>query len=528
VSLRPKGTVTFLFTDVEGSTRLLGQLRDRYGSVLERHQRLLREAFAAHGGEEVDTQGDAFFYVFARARDAAAAAVDGQRALVAHDWPEGAAFRVRMGLHTAEPVVSDEGRYHGMGVHRAARIMAAGHGGQVLASQATASVLADDDLDGVSLRDLGAHKLKGFERAERIYELRFDGLQTRFPRLQTEGEPSAPRRRVLVGGIAIAALAAAGGIFAAVHAAEGSGSSNSARAAVVADSVVKIDPRTNEIVRVTRVGRKPGAVAVGAGAVWAVNWQDRTVTRIAPSGAVETIGGVPRADNLAVDGDNVWVSSLDRSSVARINARTGEVVASLRVPSQRAEGLAVGGGYLWITSPATVRGEGIETVSRVDLRSGRVVSRIPVGKTPLFDTFGEGALWVANYDDDTVSVVSAGSPSAQTIRLGAGCGPLGISTGFGAVWVVCYWKHQLVRIDARTRRIVSHIQIGPGPLGVSAGAGGVWVTSRDGHAVSRIDPRSNTVVATIRLPAPLSPFGVAARNGGVWASVQRCSLAPCL
>src|SRR5262245_16518580 len=111
----PRGTVTFLFTDVEGSTQLLRLLRDRYGAVLAEHRRLLRDAFGAHGGEEVDTQGDAFFYVFSRARDAAAAAVDGQRALAAHAWPEGAEFRVRMGLHTGEPVVSAEDRYHGLG-----------------------------------------------------------------------------------------------------------------------------------------------------------------------------------------------------------------------------------------------------------------------------------------------------------------------------------------------------------------------------------------------------------------------------
>jgi class 3 adenylate cyclase len=172
---RPRGTVTFLFTDVEGSTRLLKQLRDSYGSVLEAHQRLLREAFAAHGGEEVDTQGDAFFYVFSRARDAAAAAADGQRALAAHNWPEDAELRVRMGMHTGEPNLSDEGRYHGMGVHRTARIMAAGHGGQILASQATASVLHDDELGGITVRDLGEHRLKDIERPERIYEINVDG-----------------------------------------------------------------------------------------------------------------------------------------------------------------------------------------------------------------------------------------------------------------------------------------------------------------------------------------------------------------
>ena len=527
MSLRPQGTVTFLFTDVEGSTRLLGQLRDRYGSVLEQHQRLLRDAFAAHGGKEVDTQGDAFFYVFARARDAAAAAVDGQRALAAHEWPEGADFRVRMGLHTAEPVLSDEGRYHGMGVHRTARIMAAGHGGQILASQGTASVLADDDLDGVGLHDLGEHRLKDFEHAVRIYELRIDG-QAGFPPLKAEPAPSASRRRLLLAAIPAAVLAAAGGTFLAVHGTGDSAASRSRPPAVVANSVVKIDPRTNKVARVTKVGRQPDAVAVGAGAVWVVNFKDRTVSRIRPTGAAETIGGILRADQLAVDGDNVWVSSLNRSTVSRIDARTGEVVASLGLPSKDAEGLAVGGGYLWITSPAVIRGEGVETVSRVDLRSHKVLSRIRVGKTPIFNTFGEGALWVANYDDDTLSVVGAGSRGAQTIPLGSDCGPLGVSTGFGSVWVVCYWKRQLVRIDAGRRRIVARIPIGEGPLAVSAGAGAVWVTNRDSRTVQRIDARTNKVVAAIRLGAPLSPSGIATQNGGVWVTVQRCTEQPCV
>jgi len=185
VAERPSGTVTFLFSDVEGSTRLLKQLRDRYGAVLSEHQRLLREAFAAHGGEEVDTQGDACFYVFPRARDAAAAAGDAQRSLAAHTWPNGAELRVRMGMHTGEPVVSAEGRYHGIGVHRAARIMAAGHGAQVLTSQATASVLSDDELDGITLRDLGEHELKDFDRPERIYQLDIDGPAGDFPPLKT-------------------------------------------------------------------------------------------------------------------------------------------------------------------------------------------------------------------------------------------------------------------------------------------------------------------------------------------------------
>src|SRR5262249_24486428 len=136
VSELPSGTVTFLFTDIEGSTALLRRLGSLYGGVLAEHQRILREAFAAHRGHEVDTQGDSFFMAFNRAKDAVSAAVDAQRDLAAHQWPDGAELRVRMGLHTGEPQVGEQ-RYVGMGVHKAARIGAAGHGGQVLLSSTT-------------------------------------------------------------------------------------------------------------------------------------------------------------------------------------------------------------------------------------------------------------------------------------------------------------------------------------------------------------------------------------------------------
>src|SRR3989442_277889 len=221
---RPRGTVTFLFTDLEGSTRLLKQLRDRYGEVLGEHQRILREAFAAHGGDEVDAQGDAFFYVFSRARHAADAAAAAQRALAAHSWPEGLELRVRIGMHTAEPTVSDEGRYHGLGVHRTARIMAAGHGGQILVSRATASVLEDDEPPGSRLRELGEHRLKDLDRPERIYQLDVEGLPKEFPPLRTADAPRAAvwraefwtRRRLVVAGAGALAPAAVAGVLAVV------------------------------------------------------------------------------------------------------------------------------------------------------------------------------------------------------------------------------------------------------------------------------------------------------------------------
>jgi predicted ATPase len=156
----PNGTVTFLFTDIEGSTGLLYDLGERYAGVLAEHRRTLRDAFGSHFGVEVDTEGDAFFVAFQRASDALAAAVEAQRALT--DSP----VKVRMGLHTGEPLVTEEG-YVGIDVHRAARIMAAAHGGQILVSQPTRDLVGNQ----FELRDLGEHRLKGLESAERLYQL---------------------------------------------------------------------------------------------------------------------------------------------------------------------------------------------------------------------------------------------------------------------------------------------------------------------------------------------------------------------
>jgi predicted ATPase/class 3 adenylate cyclase len=171
----PTGTVTLLFTDIEGSTRLLNEFGDQYADVLVEHRRLLREAFGSHHGIEVDTQGDAFFYVFESAKQALSAAAEAQAAL-----GEGP-VRVRIGVHTGEPIVTREG-YVGADVHRAARIAAAGHGGQVLVSAATAALV---DLE---LRDLGVHRLKDLIAAERLYQLG----HVAFPPLQTRGATALP------------------------------------------------------------------------------------------------------------------------------------------------------------------------------------------------------------------------------------------------------------------------------------------------------------------------------------------------
>jgi predicted ATPase/class 3 adenylate cyclase len=184
----PSGTVTFLFTDIEGSTRLLQQLgATRYATLRDTHARLLQAACAAHGGHEADTQGDSFFFAFPTAGEAVAAAAQAQHAIALQSWPAGVPVRVRMGLHTGAPMVAGE-HYVGLDVHRAARIGAAGHGGQVLLSQTTRDLALDALPEGPQLRDLGVHRLKDLQRPEHVWQLVLPdvpGLAVDFPPLDT-------------------------------------------------------------------------------------------------------------------------------------------------------------------------------------------------------------------------------------------------------------------------------------------------------------------------------------------------------
>jgi predicted ATPase/class 3 adenylate cyclase len=183
-------TLTFLFTDIEGSTALLGRLgEDVYAQVLAGHHALIRSALAAHDGSEVDTQGDAFFAVFSSPRACVAAVLQMQQALQDHSWPGGEQLRVRMGIHCGEAAKTATGLV-GLEVHRAARVAAVAYGGQVLVSEAAAALVRDGMPPDASLSDLGSHRLKDLGRPEQIFQLRAAGLQAEFPPLRSLGNPA--------------------------------------------------------------------------------------------------------------------------------------------------------------------------------------------------------------------------------------------------------------------------------------------------------------------------------------------------
>jgi class 3 adenylate cyclase len=196
----PHGTVTFVFTDIERSTDLMKTLGDGYRDALSRHRQIVRDAFSEADGIEIDTQGDAFFFVFARARDAVAAAVEVQRAHATAEWPDGIAVRVRIGLHTGEPAVHEEG-YLGLDVVRAARICTVGKGGHILLSETTRALVGSALPEGVSVFPLGERHLRGMDEPERVYELEIAGLDGDEEAVATAGmstpreTPSTPAAR---------------------------------------------------------------------------------------------------------------------------------------------------------------------------------------------------------------------------------------------------------------------------------------------------------------------------------------------
>jgi YVTN family beta-propeller protein len=387
----PSGTVTFLFTDIEGSTRLLKQLRGRYGRVLADHQRLLREASEQAGGREIDTQGDAFFFAFPTAKDGVTAAVAGQRALLAHGWPDGVEVRVRMGIHTGEPVLGGE-RYVGLGVHRAARICSAAHGGQILLSDATRAVSEDELSDEVAVRDLGEFALKDLDRPERLFQLLAPDLPSDFPAPRTgrertafagrEGELAEAAHAAVVGSrprLRRPLLAAVAGVLAAAIAipifALGQGEGGGG-VAVTPNSVAVIDPSSNAIVDSIKVGTGPSRVAVGEGAVWVLNGSELTVSRINPATRkAATIATGTNPSDLAVGGGSVWLVTpcpdmrilrLDRDSTAF------EPVLTLRTDcAQYTSYIAYGYGDVWVAN------EGENVAWRIDPGKGAVEATIP-------------------------------------------------------------------------------------------------------------------------------------------------------
>jgi class 3 adenylate cyclase/effector-binding domain-containing protein/streptogramin lyase len=528
-----------MFTDIEGSTQLLKSHREEYANILAEHHRLLREAFTAHGGKEIDNQGDAFFVAFSRAKDAVLAAASCQRALAKHSWQGGASPRVRMGIHTGEADRTAD-RYVGLSVHRAARICAVGHGGQVLVSQTTAGHLHDDedDLPGLALKDLGEHQLKDISHPVRLYQLEIDGLRTAFPALATGEPPKRNRRRPVA--LAAAALVIAGAVALALALL----SRDEATPKVVPNSLVRIDASTLEPTDVVPIGDAPDLVVASGGFVWVThhilrdvgsgairNAGDRTLTRVDPStGDAVTVGGGLAPCGLTADpSGDVWVANCYASgsgpgaNVVRIDASTLDFEKTVRVPPGTGfyRALAYGGGSLWVS--AVAGGEGSpnrHTLTKVDPRAGaRRAARIVEPAAGLAWSDGYGDLWMSNFDAGTLSRLHAATP-LETVE-SAVASPSSLVVYGDTVWVADWAGPQVARLPAVGSGPAHSIDLARtrdfGVWNVAAGAGFVWATTPRNHALWRIDPKTNDLE---RIGIPHLPSGVTVGDDELWVTVR--------
>ncbi len=502
----PRGTVTFLFTDVEGSTKLLDGLGSvSYHAVLTTHQRVLREVFAAHNGREIDTHGDSFFVAFQRAAEAVQAAIDGQLALAGHDWPPGAQVRVRIGIDTGEPTIGGD-RYVGLGVHRSARIMAAGHGGQILVSGTTRDLILDELPAHTSLRDLGVRRLKDIERPVHLYQVMAPGLATEFAPLKTVDSKRA-RNLTLAGAALLVAAAIAAGFLVL--------GGSSSPLVVRPNSLGVIDLGSNKVVKQIPVGDTPTAVEVGAEAVWVLGANEGTVKEVDPGkrAVVRTIGVGASPTGLAVSREAVWVSRGART-VTEIDPEAGVTERSLAIPLSTGNPLSNGSGsnaiaaranQVWATSSATAARIEPEPLQGFPVTDFACCSGIALG---------DGSVWLTDEQGVVRMNVHTGAIEA---RIPLTFQSQAIAVGAGGVWVTDQLGDTVWRIDPRTNRADRSIPVGENPAGVAVGDGSVWVASGDG-TVSRINPSSELVTNTIVVGG--TPQDIAVGAGAAWVTVD--------
>jgi class 3 adenylate cyclase/streptogramin lyase len=512
VSELPSGTVSLLFTDIEGSTQLQHRLGERYHDVVAGHRRLLEQAFAEHGGVVVDRQTESFFVAFARARSAVAAAAAAQRALVERDWPDGVRVKVRMGIHAGDPEVAGD-RYVGLAVARAARICASAHGGQVLLSSSARALLSDHER--MALRNLGYHRLKDFAEPEQISQLVVDGLPAQFPPLRTEAAPSR-RKPLLVAAVGLLLAGAIAGVVVALTAG-GSGSVE-----VGPTSLAIIDPKTNKAVHAIDLGFKSSLIAAGEGHVWVVDPKGSTLWKIDPrerrvAGTFPlAVGARDLPFGLAVGSGSVWVGVLrgTRQVVLELGPEVGDLRRTIPY-GEEAEGpflfrlnpLAFGSGAVWAIDPAV---GGLWRIA-----PGRA-RKLAEGLDALSLAAERGAVWVAGSSRvmklDAATGLELGSASIGSEVLGE---TASIALGQNAVWYVSSSGQTLSKLDPQSLVITQTLPVGKGPSGVAVGEDAVWVAnSRDG-TVSKVDPSTGDT-NTIDLGS--SPGGVVAVYGAVWTS----------
>jgi class 3 adenylate cyclase len=532
------GTVTFLFTDIEGSTGLLKRLgRDEYETVLAEHAELLRAAVAAYGGRVVDTQGDSLFCAFPTARAAVSAATDAQRDLALHVWPEQVRVRVRMGLHSSEPKSGGD-RYVGIGVHRAARIGAAAHGGQILVSETARALVADDLPAGVSLRDLGVHRLKDIDEPLRLYHMAAAGLDDRFPPPRTLPRGRSRRGRLTLA--AAAALMIAAATTAGLVLTTGSSSAKPVR--LVANSLGVLDPKSGKPVGSVPLGFAPTNVTAGGDKIWVLNWRGRTAVAIDPSRLeiVQTVGIAGDPDAQYAAGGKEWIGV--PGGVDELDGDGATHVALWRRAESPTHDNNPNNG-LFCNPSMTGAGQNVYVaegprLAVIDAASGSVLRTLALQAAP---NAGDGVtcynllltsshrLYAVRFPDLSFGPIdlTAGTytPVASNVPDIFGVGESNWAAGFGSLWLANAKadlktnreRGVLSRFDLTTGDLLSQTPIASAGAVTTDPATGVWVVESLNGTIVNVDPQSGQVVQTFPLNHVAASVDVG--HGRVWIGI---------
>ena len=464
-------------------------------------------------------QGDSFFFAFPYARQAVAAALAGQRALRDHTWASHA-IRVRMGLHTGEPVQSN-GLYAGLDVHRAARVMGMARGSQVLLSARTADLVEDDLPQDVVLRDLGEYELKDFPARQHLFALEGEGLSIERPAEpahQRQLRFGRPYSLVVAAGSIVVVLAGLLAIYLATRPDE-------EPLVAVPNSVAVIDPATNAVASVVSVGTNPTSIVAGGGAVWTLNTGDGTISRLDVSTRhlSRTLPAGYGASDIAFSDGRIWVADANADVARALDSagRTDGVVrlgiphAHRRSGSDAAVALAARGNEVWAAG-----GDGLTTVV-INATVKKVVRRIEGQRAMDADAspagpdiaIGRAGVWATPGTDELLEL---GGVARAVVQLGGFDGDQGITsvavgpevwaTGAGVVW----------RVRPTPAQPQGTFDVGQRPTGIALGAGSVWTANSVDGTVTRIDLRQGT---TTTIDVGGTPNDLIVAHGLVWVTV---------
>ena len=481
--------------------------------MVEEHRRLLEATFAEHGGLVVDRQTESFFVVFTRARHAAQAAADAQRALAEHEWPDEAQVKVRMGIHSGDPELAGD-RYVGLAVSRAARVCASAHGGQVLLSSSARGLMSDHDRS--ALRGLGSYRLKDFEEPEPISQLVVDGLPSQFPPIRTEAASSHRRRNLLAAaGLLVAAIAAV-----AMGVALTSGGGGSVE--VSPTSLAVVDPGTNEVVGAIELGFKSNLIAAGEEHVWVVDPNGSTLWKIDPrtrekQGFGIAVGAGVIPFGLAAGAGAVWVAVLrgDRQVVLEFGPDVGDLRSTTpyggrtRAPVLfRVQPLAVGDGAVWAIDPS------VGGVWRIDPASGGP-RKVEDGFDARSLAAGGGVVWIAGSFGVTKIDATTGIELGSALIGTEPSETASVSVDEAAVWYAASSGEALSKLEPESVSTSQTFPVGRGTTGIAVGEGAVWVANSLDGTLARIDPGGSDVRV---IGLGNTPGGVVAAYGAVWTS----------